>query len=102
MPHPTFAKALAILFVTVIVNSVLGLIITFSGVFGSIDPTLLQLMLWPVGVFVMAAMTSLILPTDFAKGFLVALLHVVVSIAVICVGIMIVVSIMMFVRLMAP
>jgi hypothetical protein len=106
VPIPLLGKAMGITFVTTLVTAVARLVIGFLVGAGSAGAgaserdlaVIAQLLSLPVSLLVMAGMTSALLPTTFARGFLVALcyllvaLFVVVVLAVIFGGLFLVVS----------
>jgi hypothetical protein len=69
VPEPEFGKAMAITFLTALVNAVPGFAL----------PSL------PVSLLVMAGMNSALLPTTFARGLLVALCYLLVGLFVVVV-----------------
>ena len=69
VPKPLFGKAMGITFVTALVNLVAGF----------------ELLSLPVSLLVMAGMNSALLPTTFARGFLVALCYLLVGLFVVVV-----------------
>jgi hypothetical protein len=85
VPDPGFGKAMAIVFVATLVNFVLSFIIGMVGAVGAVHPAVVQLICLPVGYLVLAGMTTAMLPTDFPKALLIALLYVVIGICVVVV-----------------
>ncbi len=98
VPEPEMGKAMLITFVTTVTNWILGFVLGF--IFGAalaaadMPPQqiqiIVQLISLPLSILVMAGMNSLMLPTTFGRGLLVALLYMAIAIAVaIVIGIII-------------
>jgi hypothetical protein len=103
VPDPGFGKAVAIAFVPTLVVclvNLLNFILAFLS--GSVEavqelhPAVLPLVSLPVGFFVLAWMTRIVLPTDFVRGILIALMSLVVAM---CVGLLIGVVVMAIVAI---
>ena len=88
VPEPDFGKAVAIVFVSMLVNVMVSMALTFAfggGFVARNDPSsqLIQSAIsMPISLLVMAGMVTAILPTTFGKGILIALLYLLVAIAI--------------------
>lgn len=96
VPQPSYGHALAIVFITLIVNSIVGFVIGFLisialgvGQPGHVDPRtgqiIAQLVTLPVGIFIGAAIIAAMLPTTFVRGLLISILQVFIALCVLMV-----------------
>jgi hypothetical protein len=90
VPEPSFGKALGITVVSMIANMavgfMVGIVIGGGGAAAGANPQHVQiistLVSLPVGFLVMSGMLTLMLPTSFGRGMLVALLQYAISFAI--------------------
>ena len=80
VPDPSFGQAMAIAFVTMLVQFGLGLVLGIAGLAAQMPPGAVNLISIPLSYLASAAMITAMLPTTFPKGLLVALLYIVICI----------------------
>lgn len=87
VPEPDFGEAMGIVFVTYLVQVVAGMALGFvlgnAGMAGREDALKLQLISLPISLLVMAGMLSMMLPTTFGRGLLVAICQIIVSLLIV-------------------
>jgi hypothetical protein len=98
VPEPSMGSAMAITFVTTLVNMavgfVLGLALQGAGPNQAASQAIINLISIPISLLVFAGMVTVMLPTTFGKGLLIALLYLLIAfvigcgIAIIVVGVM--------------
>jgi hypothetical protein len=90
VPEPEMGKAMGIIFVTELVNWILGLAIgfaigagSFAAGLGEMETKIIaQMVSFPFSLLVLAGMSSSMLPTTFGRGLLVALCYLLVVVFV--------------------
>jgi hypothetical protein len=89
VPEPTFGKAMLVAFVTSFVNNIAGIGLGFvlgaslraAGLEGIQLQAVVQAIAMPFGILVAGGMLSVLLPTTFMRGILVALIMMAIAIA---------------------
>ena len=97
VPEPSFGESMGIVFVTYLVNMGAGLALGFAmgagGMAGPGDELKVQLISLPVGLVVMAAMLTAMLPTTFGRALLVAICQIIISLLIVGVIVAIVMAV---------